>query len=378
MIKLLFKIGYLYHKAAMDPLIEAFAADSNYDIALSLTEETVKKWGIFTCKVTSQFQPLAGDSRFRFTDENEPFDIIIVGDTIREAEKYNPAMLCFVNHGTGIKNILYRNLRRHAGTKYMIFVEGDYRVEKLEQSGCLGESEVFKVGLPKLDPCFKPGSFHREKILQDLGLNPAKKTVLFAPTYKPTCMYEVQDAIFEQTKDCNLIIKLHHYSWMGKYAPHKQHRIFEKQVPRYPHSRLIPLQNYNIIPLMFAADTLLSEASSTVFDFLALNKFGIIYDLESDKLKHSDGEKLLTTDNREFLKGAFVHIDRPEQIGDAVSKALNPTTEMQKLADDYRNYFFYGLDGKASARLKTAVEQRYEQWMKEIHSNEVKYYYLIT
>jgi len=365
MIKLLFKIGYLYHKAAMEPIIEAFAADKNYNIALSLTEETVKKWGILHRKVTGEFKPIAGDPRFRFTDENEPFDIIIVGDTIREAEKYGKAMLCFVNHGTGIKNILYRNLRRHAGTKYMIFVEGDYRVEKLKESGSLGESEVFKVGLPKLDPCFKPGYFDREKILKDLGLDPSKKTVLFAPTYKPTCMYEVKDEIFQQTKEYNLIIKLHHYSWMGKYAPHKQHRIFEKRIPKYPHSRLIPLQNYNIIPLMFAADTLLSEASSTVFDFLALNKFGVIYDLQSDKLKHSDGEKLLTTDNREFLKGAFVHISRPEQIGDAVSKALNPSPEMVKLADEYRKYFFCGLDGNASHRLKVAVEQRYEQWKKE-------------
>jgi CDP-glycerol glycerophosphotransferase (TagB/SpsB family) len=369
MTKLLFKIGYIYHKAAMEPLIEAFASDPNYEIALSLNEERIRKWGIFLQPQNEAFKRAVEDKRFRFTDENEHFDVIIVGDTIREPAKYGRTLLCFVNHGTGIKNILYRNLKRHAGTKYMIFVEGDYRVEKLQESGCLGESEVYKIGLPKLDPYFQPGYFDREKILTKYGLNPSKKTILFAPTYKPTCMYEVKDAIFTETENYNLIIKLHHYSWTGKYAPHKQHRIFERRVKKYPHSVLIPLEDYNILPLMAVADTLISEASSTVFDFLALDKIGIIYDLEGDKLKHSDGQPLLTTDNREFLSGAFVHIDRPDKIGEAIKCALNPTAEMKDKANEYRNYFFWGLDGKASWRLKETVERLL---VEGTHFNEVE------
>ncbi|NQS99187.1 MAG: CDP-glycerol glycerophosphotransferase family protein [candidate division Zixibacteria bacterium] len=357
MIRLLFKIGFIYHKAAMDPLIDAFAGDPKYDIAISLEEERMKKWGIFNRPAGDKFGNIIDDGRFRITDENERFDVIIVGDTIRDAAKYGGTLLCFINHGTGIKNILYRNLKRHAGTKYMIFVEGDYRVEKLKESGCLGESEVFKVGLPKLDPYFLEGYFNREKILSKYNLNPKKKTVLFAPTYKPTCMYEVKDHIFTETRDYNLIIKLHHYSWMGKYAPHRQHKMFEKRVAEYPHSVLIPVEDYNILSLMAAADTLISEASSTVFDFLAMNKTGIIFDLEYEKMKHSNGEYVLTTDNREFLKGAFVHINKPSQISDAIMQALNPTKEMIELADGYRKYFFHRLDGRASFRVKTEVER---------------------
>ena len=355
--KLLFKIGYIYHKAAMDPLMEVFAADSKYDVALSLTEEKTKILGLFDRKVGSRFKGLVDDGRFRISDENEEFDVIIVGDTIREAGKYGDALICFVNHGTGIKNLLYRNLKRHAGTKYMIFVEGDYRVEKLKEADCLGESRVFKVGLPKLDPYFRDGYFNREEILRKYGLDTDRKTVLFAPTYKPTCMYDVKEHIFTETMDYNLIIKLHHYSWMGKYAPHKQHRIFESRAPKYTHSRLIPVEDYNILPFMAIADTLISEASSTVFDFLALKKFGIIYDLNHDRLKHSDGQHILTTDNREFLQGAFIHIDNPEMIGAAVEQALNPTVEMIEKADRYRDYFFHKLDGKASLRLKATVDR---------------------
>jgi len=269
--------------------------------------------------------------------------------------------MCFLNHGTGIKNILYRNLKKHPPAKYQIFVEGQYRVDKLNESGVLGDSEVHLIGLPKLDDYFNH-KFSREQVLKTLGLNPEKPTVLFAPTYKPTCLYDVKDEIFEQTKDdYNLIIKLHHYSWMGKYAPHKQHKIFEKRVPHYPHSRLIPMLNYNIVPYMKAADTLISEASSTVFDFLALGKTGIIYDLPCDKLNHTDGQALLTEDNREFLKNSFVHIQNPDEIKKGIEKALHPAENMIEAANQERNYFFHQLDGKASIRFKEKIEELYQE-----------------
>lgn len=357
MIKILFDIEYIYHMAAMDPIIAAFAADPKFDIAVTLGKELYRRWGLFKKSKRDDFIPYLDMGHTRWAEEHETFDAVFVGDTKRDAETLGPTLLCFVNHGTGIKNVLYRNLRRHPRTKYMIFVEGDFRAEQLESSGAIGESEIFKIGLPKLDPYFQPSSFNREAILTRYGLDPAKKTVLFAPTFKPTCIYQVKDHIFTETTDYNLIIKLHHYSWMGKHAPHRQHRIFERRVDKYPHAALVPVHDYNILPLMAAADTLISEASSTIFDFLALKKTGIIYNLDHDRLKHSDGEHVLTIDNREFLKGAFVHINRPDLIGNAVDRALQPTADMVAKADRYRSYFFHQLDGHASARLKATVER---------------------
>ena len=143
---------------------------------------------------------------------------------------------------------------------------------------------------------------------------------------------------------------------MGKYAPHRQHRIFEERVPRYPHSVLLPMDEYNIVPYMAAADTLLSEASSTVFDFLALGRTGVIYDLPCDTLKHSDGQPLLEEDNREFLKDCFVHVDRPEDLRGAFARALDPTPEMMAAAERERDYRFFKRDGRASERVKDVIE----------------------
>ncbi|MDY0151617.1 MAG: CDP-glycerol glycerophosphotransferase family protein [Candidatus Cloacimonas sp.] len=358
-LKLLFKIGYAYHKAAFDPIIDLLLADNRFDVWFSLDMEKIK-YLIFEfpyrSKIIGDWEKLG----YRFTTNTKGFDIVIAGDTLRNAEDYGRTLLIFLNHGTGIKNILYRNLARAKGDKYQIFVEGMHRVESLLSCPHLGNSEVHLIGLPKLDYYFQQ-RFNREEVLKRWGLDPAKQTLLFAPTYKPTCMFEIKDEIFEQTRDYNLIIKLHPYSWMGKYAPHKQHRIFEQRVKRYNHAVLMPFSEFNILPYYVAADTILSEASSTVFDFIAFGKFGIVYDLPCDKLKHSDGQPLLEIDNREFLKGAFPHIQSGKQLPEAIKIALHPTDVMIAKAAEYRDKYFYKLDGKASERFVAKMEELYQE-----------------
>ena len=354
-IKLLFRIGYAYHKAAFDPVIELLKNNEKYDVWFSLNMGK-KRYLIFDFPYRSQIISEWEKQGYRFTNETKGFDIIITGDTLRNSKNYGKALLCFLNHGTGIKTILYRNLSRVPNDKYQVFVEGQHRVESLLKSDRLGKSEVHLIGLPKLDFYFQGRFGSKQKTLEKLGLDPQKKTVFFAPTYKPTCMYQIKNDIFEQTKDYNLIIKLHPYSWMGKYAPHRQHRIYERRVKKYSHAVLVPFGDYNIMPYYVVADTLISEASSTVFDLLALNKVGIVFDLPCDKLNHSDGEPLLEIDNRTFLKGAFPHIDSGKQIKQAIEQVLNPTAEMKQKANEHREKFFYKLDGNASQRFVEMME----------------------
>jgi len=359
-IKILFKIGYVYHKAAFDPVIELLLADKKYDVWFSLEYE--KKRRFFA---DIPFKPPVIDdwkkNGYRFTDETRGFDVVIAGDTIKNAKDYGKTLLCFLNHGTGIKNILYRNLAGSTGNRYQIFVEGQHRVDSIVNSGSIGKSEVHLIGLPKLDLYFQGRYDNKEAILQRWGLDPGRPTVLFAPTYKPTCLYRIRDDIFEQTLDYNLIIKLHPYSWMGKYAPHRQHKIYEKRAEKYPHAVLLPFDEYNIVPYYAVADTILSEASSTVFDFLAFQKTGIIFDLPCHRLKHSDGQPLLEIDNREFLKGAFIHIDSGHEINEAVKRALKPSVEMISAANEYRDKYFYGLDGNSSKRMIAKIEELHDE-----------------
>ena len=355
---------YLYHKAAFDPLIELFENDPKYDVALSLTHEVERTFGLFDKDQTKKYLQKFAEEGHRISDENEQFDIVFAPDVVDE-KKYGDALLCLIYHGiTFTKTVTYRELKKHSNYRYVIFAEGEQSVQSLNASGSIGISEVHTVGYPKMDPFFIEGNFNRDKILKLLNLDPEKPVILFAPTYKPTCLYDLKDEIFEATEDYNLIIKLHHYIWMGKYASHKQHKIFEDRIKQYDHAIIIPKDDYSILPLLYVADTLVSEASGAITEFLATGKTGIIYNLDQESLKHSDGEALLGFDNREYLKDSFVHINRPDELQAGIERALHPTVEMKNVQKDDRDKIFYKLDGKASARVKQTVEQLIAQGSK--------------
>jgi hypothetical protein len=356
-IKVLFKIGFLYHKTAFDPLVELFESDERYDVFLSCREESYKYLGLFNRSLESSVLDLLSREGHHVTRSESGFDVVFTGDTVTNHRELGRTILCFVNHGSGIKTIMYRNLSKDMDTKYHIFVEGMYRERKLHEKGCLGVSKVYTVGMPKLDPLFHSNGPGKREILDRLNLNGEKRTILYAPTYKPTSIYALKDALFEKTSQYNLVIKLHPYSWYGRYAPHSHHKIFEKRVKKYPHAVLIRKEEYSILPYLRIADTLLTEASSTMFEFLSMGKVGIIFDLDSKSLFHSDGMPLLDEENSEFLKDAFVHFSHPDDIGNAIQRAFQDDKTRKKKIDEARNFLFSHLDGNASSRVKTIVER---------------------
>ncbi len=350
----LFVIGHSYHRASLDPVYEEMKKRGIFDIYFTCTEEKERRYLLFTRSLKKEVEAKLQSEGIKTTDQKSGFDVVITGDIFKDASPYGNALLCFINHGTGIKTILYRLLARHKDTPYIIFVESEYRKKRIEDFGVKGCSEIYVVGYPKLDPIFR-GELDKDEIIKKWDLDPEKPTVLFAPTYKPTCLDKVKEQILPETIGYNLIIKLHPYSWLGKYAPHWHHKIYEKSVKRYHHARLIAPEEHNILPFIYVADTMISEASSTIFEFLALGKIGIIFDLPCDKLKHHDGMPLLDEDNRYFLEGAFLHIQRVDEIRPAIEKALNPSKEMLASIEKFRSQLFFKLDGFASKRIVDKV-----------------------
>ncbi|PID26750.1 MAG: CDP-glycerol glycerophosphotransferase, partial [Candidatus Cloacimonadota bacterium] len=119
----------------------------------------------------------------------------------------------------------------------------------------------------------------------------------------------------------------------------------------------IPENDVDIYPYLYLADTMISDTSSVINEFLALGKHGIIYVLPYEDLKHSDGMPVLSIDPKHWLEGAFPHMYEPKDLLPAVEKALNPTQDMKEKLEEYRNYFFTGLDGKAGKRVKSKIDK---------------------
>src|SRR2546427_5425089 len=128
-ITLLFEVGHLYHRAVLDPLYEVFRQDPQYEIAFICSHDAERRFGLFNRSLRSDVEAHLRAEGLRTADNTRGFDVVITGDTIRKPQRYGQTLLCFVNHGTGIKNLGPQHLQALARTRYQVFVEGQYRMD---------------------------------------------------------------------------------------------------------------------------------------------------------------------------------------------------------------------------------------------------------
>lgn len=356
MKKILFDLKKEYYFNSLHPLYLAMSQDPDYDLWIRVGKDQHRFLGVFLVSNRSRIEEDLRKKGFQITEKTTGFDAIICGDALKNPEKYDDVPKFHLDHGVGIKTLRIRNITKQRNTRYHVFLEGQYWYDYIKSTGQEGAADFYVTGLPKLDPFFQSDYFDNEKLKSTLGLDPAKKTVLFAPSYKPSCIQEIGDRILELIPQYNLVVKLHPYSWGGKYAPHSQHKLYQELAMKHRELFLVPKDEYDVYPYLFLADTLISDTSSVVNEFLALGRFGIIYQLPGSNLKHSDGMPVLSIEPSEWLKGAFPHISTPQELASAVKQALSPTESMKIKLDCYRDYFFTGLDGNASCRVKKCID----------------------
>lgn len=190
-----------------------------------------------------------------------------------------------------------------------LFFVNQRRLRNFVASGAIDPSSTAPrlIGMPKVD-CLVDGSLQRRDILTGLGLDPAKPTVLYAPTWSPASSLNLLgEPLIErlQAMPINLLVKLHDRS----RDPRPQY----SGGVDWP-ARLVPLLNprtgvlvgsANIAPFLAAADVMISDHSSAAFEYLILDR------------------PLVRIEVPELLKSANVHPDYVRLLAEA---ADNTTT----------------------------------------------------
>ncbi|NOR44558.1 MAG: CDP-glycerol glycerophosphotransferase [Candidatus Delongbacteria bacterium] len=357
MIKVLFDLKKEYYFNSLYPLYKEMVKDPNYDIYFRIGKDQKRFLGIFLINEKNRIAEWMIKEGYKLTDERSGFDLVVCGDAFKDPEKYGDCVRVHLDHGVGIKTLRIRNVVKQKNFHYHVFLEGQYWFDYIKSLNWEDKADFYITGLPKLDPFFWEGEYDKDSLVKKIGIDTAKKTVLYAPSYKPSCIEHIKGRIAELLPKYNLVIKLHPYSWAGKYASHSQHKFYEKLAKENESVFLIEKEDYDIYPYMYISDTLISDTSSVINEFLAMGKHGIIYELPYDKLNHSDGMPVLSIDPKEWLLGAFPHMKSPDDLIPAVEQALNPTDEMKAKLEEYRNYFFTGLDGKSGERVKVKIDE---------------------
>jgi len=251
-----------------------------------------------------------------------------------------------LGHGIGPKASYYTKSDKATTVR---FVEGHYRRSRFEHM--YPDDNFIDVGFCKLDPIIngETQGFN----LESIGLNRDKKTLLYAPTFYPSSIECFPKDWPEQFKQYNILIKPHYFS-LSKEKYKKQRELLQRW-QQYPNVYLAKVDDYSLVPFLASADVMISDASSALFEFAALNKPVIWCDFL--KLRWSYRgifayrfKKRMDADYGEYAEIA-VHAPTYKHLKKLVEQQLSSPTMLEEVRLRCAEKLAGKLDGKASARI---------------------------
>ncbi len=181
------------------------------------------------------------------------------------------------------------------------------------------------VGNPRYEDWDAPAFHARARELHARGLDPDRKTVLYAPTWGPLSSYETfADAAAALTSEFNVILKIHHITQRNGGAA------MEKIRRRFP---LLAGADDDIVELLSVADVMISDYSGAIFDAVHCRRPLVLLDTpgaENERESRSDPHSLERACRHEL--GQVVA--NPADLANAVRRALDSGPVDDALRDD--------------------------------------------
>ena len=197
---------------------------------------------------------------------SEKPDWILFGNAYDYAASLPPeTRTAMLYHGTGTKLGHYNASQAEMDAT---FVAGPFYAEALRKR--YPQATVTEVGYPKLDPLFGPAAERPRLDLEAVGLDPDKRTLLYAPTHVECTFPNMSDDWPADFEDFNLIVKPHQLSHFG--TRRRAHRAKMDAWRDAPNCWIAPIDVFDPNPLMLASDLMISDTSGILFEFAALDR----------------------------------------------------------------------------------------------------------
>ncbi len=237
----------------------------------------------------------------------------------------------------------------------LILLSGKRMGEKLLEKRLLTPTNFAKVGVPKTDILYANTISSRE-ILEDLGLDPNRKTILYAPTWSTYPNLSLSSIPFFGVAICKAIKNDMNFI----FKPHQNIQRLNEFPEQISEMRCIIKQNKNMkfldpsidaISLMRASDLLITDFSSVGIEFLLLNKPLIFIDHLGEK--YSD-PNLLDIEIRE----AGEIIDNIENLATTITNCLENPHKKEKIRKQFARDLFYFSESnnKSAVRAANAIK----------------------
>lgn len=246
---------------------------------------------------------------------NEHFDVLVsahLSDTLFPGSVGKTVQIF---HGVSFKNLA---VREKALRFDMLCLPGRYHAELYRKNGLIRKdgSRCFLTGFPKTDSLVA-GGLDRNAVLKAIGADPARKTVLFAPTGEKnnaldTMGHEIVKAVSGGAK-WNLLVKPHDH-------PKKQIDWF-KELAVYEKSGVHLVRDIDIEPYLFASDLLITDASSVAVEYTLMDRPIIFMDVPKLFKKLIERAPALDLDTYGRKIGRIVK--SPDELTSAIEAGLS-------------------------------------------------------
>ena len=188
---------------------------------------------------------------------------------------------------------------------------------------------VKETGWSKLDTMFNQKPIEEYKT--DMGLDPSKPTILYAPTFSKR--YTSSSDLFHEIK----VLQNQDWQWIAKFHDLEEKDVI-KQYELFASDHFRIIKDEGILPWIFAADILITDTSSVAYEFLPLNRPIVTYRATTRLDKGID-------------------IMNPQELHGALIRSLEDPLEFNESRKNYLNDLHPYRDGKSSERIVKAISE---------------------
>jgi len=272
-----------------------------------------------------------------------PVDVTFIADTVGGLVRDCGAIVN-VGHGTISKGYYFTKgiWTERENWVDLLCVPGEYA------ASCFApilRTRVVATGMPKLDPVFA-GRHSRAALCERYGVAPSDRLVLYAPTFNEdlSSVYLFADRFAELAgPDRMLFVKLHGSTRPDTIATY---RAIAANTPG-----IVFVDDPNIAPYLGGADVLVSDVSSVMMEFMALDKPVILFNHPQMTRYHGYSPH----DIEHAWRDLGTCVDSIDEAKHALDNVLARGDDRGPRRREYATRLFADREGDASARVWRAT-----------------------
>ncbi|WP_394128836.1 CDP-glycerol glycerophosphotransferase family protein [Shewanella maritima] len=229
----------------------------------------------------------------------------------------------------------------------LIMCFGPYQRERM---ATVCNTPTVEVGYPRYDRFFNE-SYNHKGMMEELGLDPNKKTILWLPTWlQLSSMDEYAEAISAISNQYNVIVKTHPLSLEAEPERIKTLNTFDFTV--------MINDVYDNLDLFIISDFVICDYGGTAFGalYLDLNLLLVnVEDAEQDSLSGEDSPDIL-------LRESIINIDKTQKhLLSDILQNQSLWDKQRQIRQQLRQTYFTNEYGTASQRVVEVIHQQLER-----------------